>query len=288
MSTTAELMRGKRVVLTGASRGIGRETALALGRMGANLSLIVRDPERGAVVAEEVRATAGGGEVEVFVADLSSMSEVRRVSAEVLANHDRIDVLVNNAGALLMDRQTTKDGYEATFATNHLAYFLLTKLLLGAVKKAPAGRVVNVASEAHHRGTLKFDDLMGEKKYVGWQAYSTSKLANILFTSELARHLEGTTATTNSLHPGVIASGFARNNSGVVGFLAKIASPFLMSSENGAKTTIFLATDPSASTVSGKYFDKSKPAKPSREARDPSVAKRLWAVSEELVARAAT
>jgi NAD(P)-dependent dehydrogenase (short-subunit alcohol dehydrogenase family) len=285
MSTTAGSMRGKRVILTGASRGIGRETALALGRMGADLSFVVRDPERGGAVAEEVRALAGGGEVEVFVADLSSMADVRRVAAEILAKHSRIDVLVNNAGALLMDRQVTKDGYEATFATNHLAYFLLTKLLLGAVKKAPAGRIVNVASEAHHRGSLSFDDLMGEKKYVGWQAYSTSKLANILFTSELARLLEGTTVTTNSLHPGVIASGFARNNAGVVGFLAKVVSPFLMSSENGAKTTIFLATDPSVSTVSGKYFDKSAPKKPSREARDPSVAKRLWDVSEELVAR---
>ncbi|MEA2749997.1 MAG: hypothetical protein QOI41_4140 [Myxococcales bacterium] len=278
-------MHGKRIVLTGASRGIGRETALALGKMGADLSLVVRDPERGKVVADEVRALKGGGDVEVLIADLSSLGDVRRVGAEILAKHDSIDVLVNNAGALLMDRQVTKDGYEATFATNHLGYFMLTKVLLDAVKKAPAGRIVNVASEAHHRGSMKFDDLMGEKKYAGWFAYSASKLANILFTAELARRLEGTRVTTSSLHPGVIASGFARNNEGFVGFLAKLASPFLMSSEDGAKTTIFLATDPSAAGTSGLYFDKSKPKKPSREARDASVAKRLWDVSEDLVGR---
>jgi retinol dehydrogenase-12 len=283
--TMAISMKGKRVILTGASRGIGRETALALGKMGADLSLIVRDPERGKAVADEIRALGGGGDVEVFIADLSSMADVRRVAAEVLAKHDRIDVLINNAGALLMDRQVTKDGYEATFATNHLGYFLLTKLLLDAVKKAPASRIVNVASDAHHRGSIKFDDLMGEKKYAGWFAYSASKLANILFTAELARRLEGTSVTTNSLHPGVIASGFARNNEGIVGFLAKLASPFLMSSEDGAKTTIFLATDPSVAKTSGLYFSKSKPTTPSREARDASVAKRLWDVSEELVGK---
>ena len=276
-------MKSKRIVLTGASRGIGRETALALGKMGADLSLVVRDAERGKAVAEEVRALKGGGDVEVFVADLSSLGDIRRASAEILAKHGVIDVLVNNAGALLMDRQLTKDGYEATFATNHLGYFLLTKLLLDAVKKAPAGRVVNVASEAHHRGSLKFDDLMGEKKYAGWFAYSASKLANIAFTAELARRLAGTSVTTNSLHPGVIASGFARNNDGLVGFLAKLASPFLMSSEDGARTTLFLATDPSVAGTSGLYFAKSKPKTPSREARDESMAKRLWDVSEELV-----
>jgi retinol dehydrogenase-12 len=283
--TPADAMKDKRVVLTGASRGIGRETALALGRMGADLSLVVRDAERGKAVAAEVTALGAGGDVEVLIADMSSMADVRRAGQEILAKHDTIDVLVNNAGALLMDRQVTKDGFEATFATNHLGYFLLTKVLLEAVKKAPAGRIVNVASEAHHRGSLRFDDLMSEKGYAGWRAYSDSKLANILFTSELARKLESSSVTTSSLHPGVIASGFAHNNSGIVGFLAKVAAPFLMSSEDGAKTTIFLATDPSAATTSGKYFAKCRPKTPSREARDPAVATRLWDVSEDLVAR---
>lgn len=280
-------MKGKRVVLTGASRGIGRETALALGGMGADLTLVVRDAERGEAVAGEVRARGGGGEVEVVLADLSSMAEVRRAAGDILERHDRIDVLVNNAGALLMDRQTTKDGFEATFATNHLAYFLLTQQLLEAVKKAPAGRIVNVSSDAHRGGSIKFDDLMGERRYVGIFAYSASKLANVLFTAELARRLEGTNVTTNALHPGVIASGFAHNNKGVVGFMAKVVAPFLMSTEKGAKTTLFLATDPSVAKTSGRYFAKSAPKAPSREARDPAVAKRLWDVSEELVARAA-
>ena len=274
-------MKGKRVVVTGASRGIGRETALAIGRMGADISLVVRDEARGNTVAEEVRAL--GAEVDVFVADLSSMADIRRMAEGLLAKHDRIDVLVNNAGALLMDRQVTKDGYEATFATNHLGYFLLTELLLDAVKKAPAGRIVNVASDAHHRGTIDFGDLMSEKGYAGWRAYGASKLANILFTSELARRIEGTGVTANSLHPGVIASGFALNNKGIVGTLWKLMSPFLMSSENGAKTTVFLATDASVAQVSGKYFSKCKQKTPSREARDASVATRLWEVSEKLV-----
>ncbi len=274
-------MKGKRVVVTGASRGIGRETALALGRMGADLSLVVRDEARGKAVAEEVRAL--GAEVDVFVADLSSMADIRRMAEGLLAKHDCIDVLVNNAGALLMDRQVTKDGYEATFATNHLGYFLLTELLLEAVKKSPAGRIVNVASEAHQRGTIDFSDLMSEKSYAGWRAYGASKLANVLFTSELARRVEGTGVTANSLHPGVIASGFALNNKGIVGTLWKLMSPFLMSSENGAKTTVFLAADASVAQVSGKYFSKCKQKTPSREARDVSVAKRLWEVSEKLV-----
>jgi NAD(P)-dependent dehydrogenase (short-subunit alcohol dehydrogenase family) len=270
-------MAGKRVVVTGATKGIGRETALALGKMGAELVLVVRDPDRGREVAREI-----GGQVDVLTCDLSSTAEVKRVAAEILSKHDRVDVLVNNAGALLMKRELTKEGHEATFATNHLAYFVLTNELLPALKKAPEARVVNVASEAHRRGSIRFDDLMGEKNWSGLFAYGSSKLANILFTAELARRLEGTSVTTNALHPGVVASGFGRNNKGLVGVLWGLASPFLLSNEKGAKTTIFLATEPSIAGVSGKYFAKCKEKKPSREARDADVAKRLWAVSEEL------
>lgn len=277
-------MKGKRVVLTGASRGIGRETALQLGKLGADLTLVVRDRERGEAVAGEVRALGSGGDVEVLTADLSSMADVRRVAEEILAKHKVIDVLLNNAGAIYMEPEKTKDGFERTFATNHLSYFLLTQLLLPAIKKAPAGRVVNVASDAHFRGSIDFDDLMYDtRKYAGWGAYSASKLANILFTSELARTLEGTTVTANSLHPGVIASGFGHNNKGMLGFLVKLGAPFLTSSEKGAKTSVFLASDPSVTSVTGKYFDKCKPRTPSREARDPSVAKRLWKASEDLL-----
>jgi NAD(P)-dependent dehydrogenase (short-subunit alcohol dehydrogenase family) len=278
-------MRGKRVVVTGASRGIGRETALALAAKGADLVLVVRDEARGRAVVEDLRARGGSGEVDLVVADLSSMGDVRRAAEEILAKHDTIDVLVNNAGALIMDRTLTKDGYEATFATNHLAYFLLTKLLLDALKRAPRARVVNVSSEAHRRGAIHFDDLMNERRWSGFFAYCCSKLANILFTAELARRLEGTNVTANALHPGAIASNFALDNRGFIAFAWRVAGPFLLTPEEGAKTTIFLASDPSVEGVTGKYFEKCAERKPSRKARDMDVAAKLWRVSEELVAR---
>lgn len=270
-------MKGKRIVITGATKGIGRATALELAKMGAQLTLVVRDGARGREVANEI-----GGDAEVVVGDLSSTAEVERIGDEIAAKHDRVDVLINNAGALLMKRETTKEGHEATFATNHLAYFILTNKLLPALKNAPAARVVNVSSEAHRRGSIRFDDLMGEKDWSGWFAYSASKLANILFTAELARRLEGTKVVTNALHPGVVASGFARNNKGLVGLFWGLMGPFLLSNEKGARTTIFLASDSSVERVTGRYFDKCKERKPSREARDADVARRLWEVSEEL------
>ncbi len=277
-------MKGKRVVITGASRGIGRETAKAIGKMGADLVLVVRDEGRGKQTAEEVRAEGGGGEVEVVVGDLSSLADVHQVADTIVKKHDRIDVLLNNAGAIIMDRTITKDGYEATFATNHLAYHLLTKRLLDTLKKAPEPRVVNVSSEFHRRGTIKFDDLMGERNWSALRAYAASKLANILFTTELARRLEGTNVTTNSLHPGAIGSNFGVSNGGVVGFLWKLAGPFLMNEKDGAKTSIYLATDPNVK-VTGKYFEKCKERKPSREARNTDIAKKLWDVSEDLISK---
>jgi NAD(P)-dependent dehydrogenase (short-subunit alcohol dehydrogenase family) len=277
-------MNGKRVVITGASRGIGRQTALALGEKGAHLALVVRNRELGTKVAEEVKTLGKGGDVEVFVGDLSSLADVRRVSEEVLEKHDALDVLVNNAGALLMERKLTKDGYEATFATNHLAYFLMTQKLLRALEKAPGARIVNVASEAHRRGTMAWDDLMGEKRFFGISAYAQSKLANILFTKELAKRLEGKDVTANSLHPGAIASSFALNNKGIVAFAWKLASPFLLDEKKGARTQIFLASDPTVAKTTGKYFDKCKERRPSREADDADAAKKLWERSEDLVA----
>jgi NAD(P)-dependent dehydrogenase (short-subunit alcohol dehydrogenase family) len=273
-------MKGKRVVITGASQGIGRVTAIEIGKMGADLALVVRNRERGEAVADEVRSA--GGTAKVYVADLSSLAEIRRVAPEILADSPAIDVLVNNAGALIVDRVVTKDGYEATFATNHLAYFLLTKLLLPALDKADAPRIVNVASEAHRRGTMRFDDLMGEKKWSGLFAYYQSKLANILFTRELARRIDPR-ITANSLHPGAIASGFARNNKGIIGFGWRLLAPFLLTSEEGAKTSIFLATDPSVAKTTGLYFDKCAERKPSRHGRNDDDAKRLWEISEKLV-----
>ena len=270
-------MKGKRVVITGPTKGIGRVTALALAKMGAEMILVARDEKR----AKELASELGGADV--FIGDLSSIAEVKRVGDEIAKKYDRIDVLINNAGAINLEREKTVDGLEKTFAANHLAYFILTDKLLPALKNAPNARIVSVASEAHRQGKIDFDDLQFEKKWSGMDAYFSSKLANILFTAELARRLEGTKVTANSLHPGAVASGFMKNNSGIIALGWKVISPFLMSEEKGAKTTIFLASDPSVEGVSGKYFEKCKERKPSRRARDMAAATRLWQVSEDLV-----
>ena len=278
-------IEGKQVLITGASRGIGKATALELARRGANLSLLVRNRELGEKVVEEIRALGASGRVDLFVADLSSMKDVRRVAAEYKEKHDRLDVLLNNAGAINMDRETTVDGYERTFATNHLAYFLLTDLLLDLLKKSAPSRIINVASEAHRQGRIDLDDPMFEKRsYGGFAAYGTSKLANILFTRELAKRLEGTGVTANALHPGVIASGFGRNNKGVFGFIMRnLAAPFLGSEESGARTSVYLATSPEVEGKTGLYWKSSREATPTRDARDDDSASKLWSLSEKLV-----
>lgn len=270
-------MKGKRVVITGPTKGIGRVTAVELAKKGAEMILVARDEARAKELANEI------GGAEIFIGDLSSIAEVKRVGDEIAKKYDRIDVLINNAGAINMTREKTVDGYERTFATNHLAYFVLTDKLLPSLKNAPSARIVNVASEAHRRGSIDFDDLQFEKRWSGMNAYFASKLANILFTAELARRLEGTKVSANSLHPGAVASGFMANNSGIIALGWKAISPFLLSSEKGARTTIFLASDPSVEGVTGKYFEKCKERKPSRKARDMAVAHRLWELSEDLV-----
>ncbi len=284
-------IEGKQVLLTGASRGIGRATAHELAKQGANLSLLVRNRELGEKVIEEIRQAAGDkkSRIDLFVADLSSMKDVRCITAEYIEKHDRLDVLLNNAGAINMDREVTVDGYERTFATNHLAYFLLTTVLLDLIKKSAPARVISVASEAHRQGKLDFDDLMYEKRsYSGFGAYGTSKLANILFTRELSKKLEGTNVTANSLHPGVIASGFGRNNQGVFGFIMRnLAGPFLGSEESGAKTSVYLATSPEVEGKTGLYFKSSRESTPTAQARDDAAAERLWKVSEALVQKTA-
>lgn len=282
-------MKGKRVVITGASRGIGLEAALALAAKGADLLLVVRDETRGKAAVEQCKATNGGGAIELVVADLSSVAEMKKAGDAILAKWDTIDVLVNNAGGIIMERIVTKDGYEATFATNHLAYFVLTEKLLPALEKAKEARIVCVASEYHRSGNIAFDDLMGERSFSGPVAYGQSKLANILFTRELARRLEAKGVrhvTANVLHPGTVRSNFMLDNKGVVALLWRIGTPFFKSPKDGAKTTIFLASDPSVAHVSGKYFERCKERKPSRKARDMDAAKRLWDVSTELVAKA--
>jgi NAD(P)-dependent dehydrogenase (short-subunit alcohol dehydrogenase family) len=274
-------LRDKVCLITGPTQGIGRAATLAIAKLSPKLVLVVRDPVRGAELADEIRA-AGNPNVELLIGDLSKQADVRRIASEFLARHDRLHLLVNNAGAIFMQRQLSSDGLEMTFALNHLGYFLLTNLLRDVLVKSAPARIVNVASRAHVRGTIAFDDLQAERSFGGWSAYSQSKLANILFTRELSRRLQGTGVTCNCLHPGVVSTGFGKNDSGWMRWAVKIAAPFLRTPEQGAATTVFLAQSPAVEGVTGKYFSDCKEIEPSKEARDAEVAQRLWEVSEQL------
>jgi NAD(P)-dependent dehydrogenase (short-subunit alcohol dehydrogenase family) len=277
------LMAGRTVLVTGGSGGIGRATALGLARMGAHLAICGRDRERTQGAAGELRA-AGGGQVEVFVADLSSQSEVRRLAEEVLQRLSRIDVLVNNVGGYWDTRHVTTDGLERTFALNHLAPFLLTNLLVDRLIHSAPARVVTVSSNAHAQGRIDFDDLQGERSYSGSRAYDQSKLANLLFTYELARRLQGTSVTANALHPGVVRTGFgAEDPGGVQRRLVPVLRPFMKTPAQGAATSIHLASAPDLAQVTGRYFGNRKPKRSSKASYDQAAAARLWQVSAELV-----
>jgi len=276
----------KRALITGASRGIGRITAFELAKKGYDLTLVVRDRGRGEKVMDEVSALVDGRPQELLVGDLSSMKDVARVAGEFLAKHDRLDVLVNNAGAILTERATTADGYEATFATNHLAYFVLTNLLRPALERAAPSRVVIVASEAHRRARIPWDDLMHERSYSGFGVYGESKLANILFARELSKRLAGKNVTANALHPGFVATNFGWENRGIMKYVIKVAMLFAISEEEGARTTVWAATSDEAAKLTGKYLDRCRESTPTAAAQNDEDAARLWKVSEELVARA--
>jgi len=275
-------MNGKTCVITGATSGIGRAAALELARRGARVVVVARDAGRGRETVSEIERSTGTGRASLLVADLASQSEVRRLASEVRRAAPRLDVLVNNAGAIHMERRVSPDGHETTFAVNHLAAFLLTNLLLPHLRASAPARVVNVASAAHLGGHIDFDDLMGEKGYGGWKAYAQSKLANVLFTQELARRLGADGVSANSLHPGVVATGFGKNRNGLLSLGVRIAAPFLLSARKGAETVVHLASSPQVEGVTGKYFAKCRPAASSGESRDPEVARRLWEASERL------
>jgi retinol dehydrogenase 14 len=277
-------MAGRTVLVTGGTGGIGKATAAGLAILGARVAITGRDRGRAEAAADEIR-TATGAQVDVFVADLSSQAEVRRLAAEVLADRARIDVLVNNVGGYWNTRHVTADGLERTFAVNHLAPFLLTQLLLERLGESGTARVVTVSSNAHTAGRIDFEDLQGERSYSGERAYSQSKLANVLFTYELARRLQGTSITTNALHPGVVRTAFgAEDPSGVQRVLVPVLRPFLKSPARGASTSIHLASAPGLAQVSGKYFVNGKPRASSARSYDEAAARRLWEISEELVA----
>jgi NAD(P)-dependent dehydrogenase (short-subunit alcohol dehydrogenase family) len=266
------------VVLTGATRGIGRAAAIELARGGAEVALVGRDPERVAAVAREAAAAGGGAPVHEHVADLTLMAEVRRLAEELGSRHPHIDVLANNAGALFASRQVTSEGFERTFALNHLAPFLLTNLLRD---RLGGGRVVTTASDAHQQGRLDLDDLESKESYAAMRVYGTSKLCNILFTRELARRAPELHA--NCFHPGVVRTGFGKNENGIWKILTTVAGPFFRSPERGARSLVWLALSPAAAELNGEYVVDEKVATPSEEAQDETLARELWERSAALV-----
>ena len=231
---------------------------------------------------ETIRRQTGNRQVHFMPADLSSQAEIRRLADEFKEKFDRLDVLVNNAGLFIQERKTTVDGYELTFALNHLAYFLLTNLLLETLEKSAPARIVNVSSGAEAMGDIHFDDLMLRQNYSGWKAYGQSKLANLLFTFELAKRLANKGVTVNALHPGMVATGFGQDSSGVMSGVMSLIRPLIRSPEKGAETAIFLASSPEVAGVTGRYFKDEELMKASKTARDDVTQLRLWHVSEEL------
>ena len=286
-------------MVTGASRGIGKATAAALAGMGAHVVLVCRDRERGEAAQGEIRARSGSEAVELMIADLSSQRQIRQLAADFRSKHDRLHVLINNAGTFEGERSETEDGLESTFAVNHLAPFLLTNLLLPLLVASEPSRIVTVSSTGHGYGTkINFDDLQGERRYRAGPAYSQSKLANVLFTYELARRLEGTGVTANCLHPGAVYTGLLRYQ-GVVGAVVRTligaSRPLLLNTEQGAATSVYVASSPEVDGVTGHYFRKQEFAgwpmgfnapvravRSSKQSYDESVARRLWEVSEKL------
>jgi NAD(P)-dependent dehydrogenase (short-subunit alcohol dehydrogenase family) len=278
-------MIGKTVLITGANQGIGKATAIQLAALGARVVLVCRNQAKGLAALEEVRGRAKGEAPELLVADLASLAEVRRVAADFRRRHERLDVLLNNAGLIVPSRRTTVDGFEETFAVNHLAPFVLTKELLELVQATPASRIVNVASDAHRRAKMHWDDLELRNGYGAFKAYGQSKLANILFTYELAKRLKAKAVTVNCLHPGVIATGFGKADGGALSVLLRLAKPFLGTPEEGARTSVYLASSPELANVTGQYFEKCKPVRSSAASYDEPSRQRLWEVSEAMIAK---
>ena len=282
-------VRGRTCLVTGATNGIGYETALGLAKAGARVGIVGRDAGKVAAASRAIAVAVPGAAIDGFVADLSSQAGIRRLAGEVRAAYPRLDVLVNNAGAIFDRRAVTVDGLERTWALDHLGYVLLTLELLDRLKASgrpgATARIVNVASAAHTRGRIAFDDLQAERSYGAMRAYAQAKLGNVLFTYALARRLAGTPVTVNALHPGVIDTGFAKNTGGAFGFAWNLIRPFLSKPEAGAATTLHLATADAVEGVSGRYFARSRETASTRYSRDEAVQERTWAISLEQVGR---
>lgn len=275
-------MSGAVCMVTGANSGIGKETARALAKTNARVVMVCRNEERGAAAQAEIVQESGNNQVDLLLADLAEQDQIRGLAEAFKERYRRLDILVNNAGAFFQERRENSDGIEMTFALNHLGYFLLTNLLLDILKESAPARIINVSSDAHKGSKIDFGDIQNRRSYSGFGVYGESKLANILFTRELARRLEGSDVTVNAMHPGFVATNFAKNN----GFLARVAMtlvrPFAKSPEEGAATAIYLATSPEVTGVTGRYFANRREVEPSARARDEKSMRRLWEISAEM------
>jgi len=275
-------MNGKICMVTGATSGIGLATAIELARKGATVIIVSRDPQRCQAAVLHIRQQTGSSTVETIPADLSSQFQIRQLAQAFQSRYSQLDVLVNNAGAFFLRRQESADGVEMTFALNHLNYFLLTYLLLDRLKASAPARIVNVASDSHRGARINFNDLQGKRGYNGFQAYGQSKLANVLFTYELARRLEGAQVTANALHPGFVATNIGKNN----GLLARLVMPIAQLNairpEEGARTGVYLASSPDVEGVSGTYFTREKPVQSDPASYDLQAARQLWEISAEM------
>lgn len=272
---------GSTVLVTGGTSGIGQETARGLGRLGAKVIIVGRDPDRIERTVAWLKHEAGHTRVKGMQADLSSLADIRRLAAQVRREHDRLDVLVNNAGSMFGERMLTVDGFERTWALNHLAYFLLTLELLDLLKASAPARIVNVASEMHRGGEIDFENLQGEKHYACIPAYRQSKLANLLFTKALPRRLIGSGVTANALHPGAVATGMGRDMAGLMKLANRLCQFFFLSPRKGAATSVYLASSAGVEKVTGKYFVKSRETAPAPLATDVDLQERLWSISLE-------
>jgi NAD(P)-dependent dehydrogenase (short-subunit alcohol dehydrogenase family) len=276
-------MNGKVCLVTGSTNGIGKSTAQELARMGATVVIVGRDAQKTCRVVEEIRTANGNKNVDSLLADLTSQQDVRRLANAFNSKYSHLHVLINNAGGFFLRRQLSVDGIEMTVALNHLAGFLLTNLLLDTIKASSAARIINVSSDAHSSGKIEFDNLQGERNFSP-RVYDNSKLANILFTMELARRLERTGVTVNALHPGFVSTGFAKNNGKVIAALVSIFAPLVARSPaKGAQTSIYLASSPSVEGITGKYFYDSQVLPTAPQATDMVVARKLWDVSAAMV-----
>ena len=282
-------MQGTVCLVTGGTGGIGYETALGLARLGARVAVIGRDAGKLQACAGRIRAGVPGAVVDAHQADLSAQAEIRRLAATLRETYPRLDVLVNNAGAIFDRRTLTVDGIERTWALDHLGYVLLTLELLDTLKATAAAggrpRIVNVASAAHYRGHIDFDDIEGARRYRAMAAYAQAKLGNVLFTYALARRLRDSGITVNALHPGVVNTGFAKNTGGLLGGVWSLMRPFLITPEKGARTSLRVASDRDLDGVTGRYFSHAKPKASSAESRDEAIQERLWALSLAQVGR---